>query len=189
MIREVPTPEEISTIPGLSHLSSKFPKKQNWPTILLLGRDCIHAFDQMQQTQSEDKHQRATKTPLGWAIIGKPAPSTRPLKKNASSENKATPGATPHSNTVLKTTATPTTTPYSTSTKKPTYAQVTKQKRRSTPPNNDVDVDLLNTRTQAYIQRYAAEEDRLATAIQGNKEEELPGYTQDEIMFLKDVIN
>ena len=83
MIREVPTPEEISTIPGLSHLSSKFPKKQNWPTILLLGRDCIHAFDQMQQTQSEDKNQLATKTQLGWAIIGKPAPSTRPLKNTA----------------------------------------------------------------------------------------------------------
>ena len=29
----------------------------------------------------------------------------------------------------------------------------------------------------------------VANAIQGNKDEELPGYTQCEIMFLKDVIN
>ena len=77
---------------------------------------------------------------------------------------------------------------HSTSNKKPSYAQITKQKRRSISPNDGVDVDLLNTKAQAYIQQYAAEEDQLAAIIQGNKEEELPGYTQDEIMFLKDVI-
>ena len=129
------------------------------------------------------------KTPLGWAIIGKPAPSTRPLKNTASFKNKATSQILPHSNTVLKTTTTPASTPYSTSNKKPSYAQITKRKRRSISPNDGVDVDLLNTKAQAYIQQYAAEEDQLATIIQGNKEEELPGYTQDEIMFLTDVIN
>ena len=96
MTREIPTPEEVSSIPGLSHLSSKFPKKRDWPTILLLGRDCIQALDQTQQIQSKDKHQRATKTPLGWAIIGKPAPSTRPLKNTASFKNKATSQKLPH---------------------------------------------------------------------------------------------
>ena len=90
----------------------------------MLGRDCIQALDQKQQIQSKDKHQRATKTPLGWAIIGKPAPSTRPLKNTASFKDKATSQILPHSNTVLKTTTTPASTPYSTSNKKPSYAQL-----------------------------------------------------------------
>ena len=39
VINEIPFPDDISSIPGLSHLASKFPKKQDWPTILLIGRD------------------------------------------------------------------------------------------------------------------------------------------------------
>ncbi len=80
-LQEIPTTEEVSAIPGLSHLSPKFPTKQNWPTILLLGRDCMKAQQQSHLTWSEDESQLAVKTPLGWAIMGKPALSTRPLRQ------------------------------------------------------------------------------------------------------------
>lgn len=80
VIHDIPTPTEVSSIPGLSHLSSKFPTKQNWPTILLLGRDCMQAQIIIQQVPSRDKNQLAVETPLGWTIIGKPARTTKPLK-------------------------------------------------------------------------------------------------------------
>ena len=80
-IQEIPTAEEVSSIPGLSHLSPKFPTKQNWPTILLIGRDCMKAQQQSNLTWSKDESRLAVKTPLGWAIMGKPAQSTRPLQK------------------------------------------------------------------------------------------------------------
>ena len=65
VIHDIPTPSEVSSIPGLSHLSSKFPTKQNWPTILLLGRDCMRAQVITQQVPSRDKNQLAVKNPLG----------------------------------------------------------------------------------------------------------------------------
>ena len=80
VIQDILTPTEVLSIPGLSHLSSKFPTKQNWPTILLLGRDCMQAQVIIQQVPSRDKNQLAVKTPLGWTVIGKPARTTKPLK-------------------------------------------------------------------------------------------------------------
>ena len=80
VIHDIPTPTEVLSIPGLSHLSSKFPTKQNWPTILLLGRDCMQAQVIIQQVPSRDKNQLAVETPLGWTVIGKPARTTKPLK-------------------------------------------------------------------------------------------------------------
>ena len=132
LIQEVPTPEEVSSIPGLSHLAPQFPRKRNWPTILLLGRDCINVHDQLQRVTSGDKNQIAIKTPLGWAVIGKPASSTRPLNNKPPS-------------TTLKTSTTPVSTPKPTTNIKPTYAQITKQNRKSKSLNEDVDVDLPNT--------------------------------------------
>ena len=81
LLQDIPTPEEVSSIPGLSHLAPKFPKKQDWPTILLLGRDCMKAQTQGQYTWSKDEQQLATNTPLGWAIMGRPAKSTCPLSR------------------------------------------------------------------------------------------------------------
>ena len=77
----VPSPQEVSRIPGLSHLAHKFPTRKMWPTILLLGRDCMQVQTQDQLTWSTDKCQLAAKTPLGWVIMGQPAKSTRPLSK------------------------------------------------------------------------------------------------------------
>ena len=80
----VPTPQEVSTIPGLSHLAGEFPAKKYWPTIILLGRDCIQVQKHLQYVSSEDKHQLAIQTPLGWTIMGKPAQATCPLPSSPS---------------------------------------------------------------------------------------------------------
>ena len=81
VLSDVPTPQEVSCIPGLSHLADKFPTKEEWPTIILIGRDCIQAQSHTQTALSDDKCQMAILTPLGWTILGKPAQSTRPLAK------------------------------------------------------------------------------------------------------------
>ena len=73
VIKEIPSPEDISSIPGVSHLAEKFPEKQDWPTILLIGRDCMLAQTQEDLTWSDDQSQVAAKTPLGWVLIGSPA--------------------------------------------------------------------------------------------------------------------
>ena len=75
----VPTPQEVSSIPGLSHLAEKFPSKENWPTLMLIGRDCAQSQKHLQTVSSDDRHQLAIQTPLGWTIMGKPAPYTSPL--------------------------------------------------------------------------------------------------------------
>ena len=76
---DVPSPQEVLSIPGLSHLAEKFPPKENWPTLMLIGRDCAQAQTHLQTVSSEDRHQLAIQTPLGWTIMGKPAHTTRPL--------------------------------------------------------------------------------------------------------------
>ena len=90
LIQDIPTPEEVSSIPGLSHLAAKFPEKQDWPTILLIGRDCMKIHVQSQVTWSNDKCQIASNTPLGWVIMGRPAHHTRPLVEKKSTKNKKT---------------------------------------------------------------------------------------------------
>ena len=79
VLGDVPTPQEVRSIPGLSHLARKFPTKEDWPTLMLIGRDCAQAQKHIQTVSSEDKHQLAIQTPLGWTIVGKPAQTTRPL--------------------------------------------------------------------------------------------------------------
>ena len=79
VLHDVPSPQEVLSIPGLSHLAEKFPTKENWPTLMLIGRDCAQAQKHIQTVSSEDKHQLAIQTPLGWTIMGKPAHFTRPL--------------------------------------------------------------------------------------------------------------
>ena len=64
-LKDVPTPQEVTLIPGLSHLAEKFPPKKTWPTLMLIGRDCTEAQKHIQYVSSEDKHQVAIQTPLG----------------------------------------------------------------------------------------------------------------------------
>ena len=61
------------------YLAEKFPPKKAWPTLMLIGRDCTEAQKHIQYMSSEDKHQLAIQTPLGWTIMGKPALATQPL--------------------------------------------------------------------------------------------------------------
>ena len=50
------------------------------------------------------------------------------------------------------------------------------------------DRSVSNAQAQKFTQQHSSEEEYLATSIKGSKEDELPGYTQEEILFLKDVI-
>ena len=73
----------LSSIPGLSHLAKNFPNKKEWPTIILIGRDCAQLQKHLQYVSSEDKHQLAVQTPLDWTIMDKPADSTLPLQTSS----------------------------------------------------------------------------------------------------------
>ena len=64
VIRDVPIPQEVQSIPGLSHLARKFPTKKDWATLMLIGRDCIQVKSHVQCVSSEDNHQLAIQTPL-----------------------------------------------------------------------------------------------------------------------------
>ena len=68
-LKDVPTPQEVQSIPGLSHLAEKFPTKKEWPTLMLIGRDCTQAQKHIQYVSSEDNNQLAIQTPLGWTIM------------------------------------------------------------------------------------------------------------------------
>ena len=41
---QIPSPEDVASIKGFSHLAGYFPEKDpKWPTLWLIGRDCIEA--------------------------------------------------------------------------------------------------------------------------------------------------
>ena len=46
-----------------------------------------------------------------------------------------------------------------------------------------------NSQAQSLAKQYALDSDHLATSIKGRKEDELPGYSQDERSFLEMVIS
>ena len=100
--------------------------------------------------------------------MGRPAHHTSPLSKDIQKQ--------PHipRNVALlhQSTTTPTTTPNN-------YPH--RQEPNSTPTITDAQADQ-------FTQMYSSESERLATSIQGRREDELPGYTQDEIAFLNDVL-
>ena len=156
VIKEIPSPEDISSIPGVSHLAKKFPKKQDWPTILLIGRDCMLAQTQDHLTWSDDQSQVAAKTPLGWVLIGSPATS-KPNPK------------TPHSH--------------------PQHPYSQQHLRQSSSFKATSKTDPNNQQAQSIANQYTLESDQLARSIKGRKEDELPGYSQDEKSFLEMVIS
>ena len=65
VLNNVPSPQEVSSITGLSQLAEKFPVKENWQNLMLMGKDCAQAQTHLQTVSSEDKHQLAIQTPLG----------------------------------------------------------------------------------------------------------------------------
>ena len=83
--------------PGYSMFAHEFPeKKDEWETILLIGRDCMEAQWQEQFYSAENRSQMVAKTPLGWTLIGSPPekdPPTanrRPHKKRKESMKEET---------------------------------------------------------------------------------------------------
>ena len=48
-----------------------------------------------------------------------------------------------------------------------------------------IDRSVSNAQANNFTQQHSSEEEILATSIKGSKEDELPGYTQEEILFLR----
>ena len=166
VLNDVPTLQEVLSIPGLSHLSEKFPAKEDWPTLMLIGMDCAQAQKHIQTVSSEDEHQLAIQTPLGWMIMGKPAHTTRPL-----------PMSPPHiSSTSYEDNASQASASAPTSTLKPSYASVLETQAED------------NINSEPCAQHYLQDDEQTALVIQGTKEEELPGYFNEELAFLNHVV-
>ena len=73
-VHQVPSPEDVADTVGFQHLAGYFPKKNpNWPTLLLIGRDCLEAqWQEQYYPTSENPSQMVFKTPLGWTLVGSP---------------------------------------------------------------------------------------------------------------------
>ena len=128
---------------------------------------------QDQLTWSTDKCQLAAKTPLGWVIMGQPAKSTQPLSKTSQRDSVA-----------LWQQAQP----------KPIHKSKIKSPSTKPLPQSDNSTNteerILPSDAQAnqFAQQYSEENCQLAKDLQGRKEDELPGYSQDEITFLNKVL-
>ena len=92
---EIPSQEDVESTPGLEHLATHFHQDPNWSTILLIGRDCAIAQTQEENILSTNSQQLASKTPLGWVIIGKQ--SSTPTSKSDTTIEDRNP-IHPHSN-------------------------------------------------------------------------------------------
>ena len=63
---QIPSRKEVEETPGYSMFAHEFPeKKDEWETILLIGRDCMEAMWQEQFYSDENRSQMVAKTPLG----------------------------------------------------------------------------------------------------------------------------
>ena len=40
VLHEIPSKEEVLSTPGLEHLANHFPDKENWETLIIIGRNC-----------------------------------------------------------------------------------------------------------------------------------------------------
>ena len=65
-------------MPGLEQFADKFyDDVAHLTTIILIGRNCIEAQRHRQFTDSRNRNQIATETPLGWCIMGRTAPAPK----------------------------------------------------------------------------------------------------------------
>ena len=73
---EAPTRSQVARMPGFEHLANEFLQDlTDFKTILLIGRNCISAQLQSQFVSPRNEHQIASKTPLGWCIMGRSPPN------------------------------------------------------------------------------------------------------------------
>ena len=76
-VDDVPSPEEVAQIEELEHLASQFPQvNPSWPTLMLIGRDCLWAMSPTQYCAPKRGGPMAIQTPLGWTLVG-PKPPTK----------------------------------------------------------------------------------------------------------------
>ena len=93
---EVASKKDVAKIPGLRHLAQLFhDKKDELPTIILIGRDCVWAQQQEQTMPTHETDPIATKTPLGYALIGpktnhanKTTVKDKPIQDNSTREHE-----------------------------------------------------------------------------------------------------
>ena len=70
---QVPSKRDVAHTRGYEEFSRYFPEKDaNWPTLMLIGRDCMPAQWQEQYYCDENRGQMVSKTPLGWTLMGFP---------------------------------------------------------------------------------------------------------------------
>ena len=88
-IDQVPSRKAVASTPGFKHLADRFPAKDvNWPTLLLIGRDCVEAQHQKQIYSKQNKDIIATETPLGMTLIGTPQANRRDKRRSRSTETQ-----------------------------------------------------------------------------------------------------
>ena len=154
MLHEVPSRTEVARIPGLKHLASKFhDKRTNWPTIILIGRDCIRAQRQKQIISTHDGHPIASDTPFGWVLIGSG-------HQNANDGHVVNNVTLPQTNAVVN--------------------HVSETNPRQT--------NVRNATAERYTNTLLQDSERDVQDFIGIKEDELPGYSQDDMTFLQCVL-
>ena len=88
-IDQVPSRRDVANTHGYEDFARHFPEKDTkWPTLLLIGRDCMPAQWQEQYYSEENQEQMVSKTPLGWTLIGFPgSPTTHLLSHPTKTKN------------------------------------------------------------------------------------------------------
>ena len=105
--------------------------------------------------------------------MGQPAKSTRPLLNTSQRDNVALWQQTqtkPLSKTKIKSPS-----------RKPPH-------QSDNQTNTEEKTLLSDAQAKQFAQQHSEESDQLAKDLQGRKEDELPGYSQDEITFLNNVL-
>ena len=84
-LKAIPSWQEVANSVGFESFAKHFPEKNySWPTILMIGRDCIPVQWQHQFRAKNNPSQMVVETPLGWALVGSPDPNhlTSPPKSS-----------------------------------------------------------------------------------------------------------
>ena len=64
-ITEVPDIGDLQSVPEFRKVADNVPRKNSsWPTVLLIGRDCMSALMQETSIMNREKTAAAVKTPL-----------------------------------------------------------------------------------------------------------------------------
>ena len=86
---EIPSQDDFNLMPGLEELKFSFPEKNpKWQTMLLIGRDCMWAHENVRDFKPiGPDYPLVRRTNLGWVLIGKKPPFTG-TKKNSKTHDQ-----------------------------------------------------------------------------------------------------